>query len=130
MTNKLTGTAYWFYGITPASRLLLIVVACIALAIVPLNVLDALPQFCLWERLFGYCPVHGTTHALAALLHGDLESAVAYNANVLLIAPLLVVIIARDLYLLLHQTRREGFTLLSTSAISIAEEPSPKKQEK
>jgi hypothetical protein len=59
--------------------------------------LDALPDLCLWVRLFGYCPFHGTTRALAALLHGDVTGAVAYNPLVLAIAPLIAGIALLDL---------------------------------
>ena len=84
----LAGVAAWIGGATPASRLTLIAVACIALAVAPVRALDVLPELCIWCRVFGYCPFHGTTHALAALLHGDVAGAVAYNPLVLAIAPL------------------------------------------
>ncbi len=92
------GVARWINGATPASRLLLIAAACAALAIVPPATLDRLPRFCLWQRLFGYCPACGTTRALSALLHGDPARAVAYNANVIVVAPLLAGIAAHDIY--------------------------------
>src|SRR5262245_9928542 len=53
--------------------------------------LDDLPPLCLWSRMLGGpCPACGTTHALCALVHGDLRQAVGYNWNVLAVAPLLV----------------------------------------
>jgi hypothetical protein len=100
--NRL-GVASFLSGATPVSRLVAIGVACGALALIPLPVLDSLPQLCLWERLFGWCPAHGTTHALAALLHGDLHGALAYNLNVVVIAPLLLFIAVRDLAQILRR---------------------------
>ncbi len=103
MTGKPTGVVQLLTGATPVSRLLIIGVICGVLALVPLPVLDSLPQFCLWERLFGCCPAHGTTHALAALLHGDLRRALAYNVNVVVVAPVLLFVAARDVYQLLRR---------------------------
>ncbi len=102
MAGNHQGVARFFSGATPASRLMAIGLICGTLAIVPLQVLDSLPQVCLWERLVGWCPAHGTTHALAALLHGDPRRAIAYNPNVVVVAPLLLFIAARDLYQLLR----------------------------
>ena len=96
MRRALAGLARWISGATPQSRLALIAAGCTGLAVIPAQALDRLPDLCLWERLFGYCPAHGTVHALAMLLHGDLASAVAYNPNVLLIAPLLTALVATD----------------------------------
>ena len=92
----MAGVARWINGATPQSRLLLIGVGCAALAALPLEALDRLPNLCLIARVFGVCPAHGTLHALAALLHGQVAGAIAYNPNVLLIAPLLLVLVASD----------------------------------
>jgi len=97
------GVASWVNLATPESRLLVIAAGCVTLAIVTPSALDRLPQLCLWERLLGCCPAHGTTHALWALLHGDLARAVACNVNVLLVAPLLLDLAARDVCQLLHR---------------------------
>ena len=102
MARKHLGVARFLSGATPASRLIAIGVACGVLALLPLSMLDTLPQLCLWERLFGWCPAHGTTHALAALLHGDLRLALSYNLNVIIIAPLLLCIAVRDLWQILR----------------------------
>ncbi len=99
------GVARCIGGATPASRLLLIGALCALLGALPLRTLDALPQLCLWERLLGWCPAHGTAHALVALLHGDPARALAYNPNVILVAPLITGLAARDLLFLL---RRRG----------------------
>lgn len=103
MSNPHSGVARWLSLATPESRVLLITAGCLALAVTPLHVLDGLPNLCLLERLTGYCPAHGTTHALAALLHGDLRRALAYNPNVLIVAPLLLHTLAGDLYRLLRR---------------------------
>lgn len=63
----------------------------VGLAVLSPGQLDGLPRLCLWSRLAGRpCPACGTTHALSALLHGDLRAAVGYNWNVVAVAPLLV----------------------------------------
>ncbi|MGQ9683861.1 MAG: DUF2752 domain-containing protein [Anaerolineae bacterium] len=97
------GVARWLSGATPASRLLLIGGGCLFLALIPLRWLDSGPRICLWHSLFGRCPTCGTTRALAALLRGHPRRALAYNRNVLIVAPLLAAIAARDLWTLLNR---------------------------
>jgi hypothetical protein len=73
--------------------LLCIAVGLTALRLASLQQLDQLPPTCLWSRLLGRpCPACGTLHALSAALHGDLSLAWSYNPNVVLVAPLLVVL--------------------------------------
>ena len=99
----LKGVARWVNGATPQSRLALIAAGCATLAALPLRVLDSLPNVCPLDRLFGYCPAHGTLHALTALLHGQPALAVAYNPNVLLIAPLLLALACIDVHRLIRR---------------------------
>jgi hypothetical protein len=58
------------------------------------------PDLCLWRHLLhlAACPACGSTRALAAFFHGRFRDALAYNRNVLLTAPLLVVLAAKDLF--------------------------------
>jgi hypothetical protein len=63
--------------------------------------LDGMPRLCLWYRLIGGpCPACGTTHALAALLRGQLAAAWTYNRNVVLLGPLLLAVWFRQLFIL------------------------------
>ena len=57
------------------------------------------PDLCLLRHIFhlSACPACGTTRALAAIFHGDLRQALAFNANVLVTAPLLLGLLLDDL---------------------------------
>ncbi len=61
------------------------------------------PDLCLWRRLLHLagCPACGSTRALAAFFHGRWGDALAYNRNVLVTAPLLVMLVAKDVFSLL-----------------------------
>ena len=56
------------------------------------------PDLCLWRHLLhlAACPACGSTRALAAFFHGRFGEALAYNRNVLVTAPLLVMLVAMD----------------------------------
>jgi hypothetical protein len=66
------------------------------------------PDLCLWRRLLhlANCPACGSTRALAAFFHGRLGDALAYNRNVLVTAPLLVMLAARDVFRLIRWMAR------------------------
>ena len=73
----------------------------IALAVfvaVPPEMLARGPDICLWKHLFrlAACPACGSTRALAAFFHGNLTQALAYNRNVLVTGPLLLILLAQD----------------------------------
>jgi hypothetical protein len=61
------------------------------------------PDLCLWRHLLhlANCPACGSTRALAAFFHGRLADALAFNRNVLVTAPLLVMLAAKDVFSLL-----------------------------
>jgi len=61
------------------------------------------PDICLWKHLFGLaaCPACGSTRALSAFFHGQLAQALAYNRNVMVTGPLLLVLLAQDVARLL-----------------------------
>jgi hypothetical protein len=67
-------------------------------AAAPPEILARGPDICLWKRLFhiAACPACGSTRALAAFFHGNIEQALAYNRNVLVTAPLLVSLLVVD----------------------------------
>ncbi len=64
----------------------------------PPEVFSSGPNLCLWRRLLYLpdCPACGTLRALAAFFHGRWGEALAYNRNVLVTAPLLVMLAAKD----------------------------------
>ena len=70
----------------------------------PPSVVERLPSVCLNRHLFGWCPGCGSLRALVRLFHGDLAGAVRLNLNVLLTAPLLVVLLAVSLRRAIRQT--------------------------
>jgi len=63
------------------------------------------PELCLWRHLFhlGACPACGSTRALAAFFHGRFAAALAFNRNVVVTAPTLLVLVAQDLVYLLRR---------------------------
>ena len=72
--------------------------------VLPPEALSRGPDLCLWRCLFhlAACPACGTLHALAAFFHGRFGDALAYNRNVLITAPLLVILAARDVFRLIR----------------------------
>src|SRR5487761_832031 len=81
-------------------RLAVLAAAIAILSLVPLRVLERGPNLCLWSRLFhlAHCPACGSTRALAALFHGQIGRALAYNHNVLVTGPLLLLLFISDLW--------------------------------
>ncbi|MDD4955695.1 MAG: DUF2752 domain-containing protein [Candidatus Omnitrophica bacterium] len=55
-----------------------------------------IPDLCIWKKLFGFCPAEGTTHALNAFLRGNFSQSINYNLNIIIIAPVLLIIIIKD----------------------------------
>ena len=68
--------------------------------ILPPEVLSRGPDLCLWRELLhvSTCPACGSMRALTAFFHGRLGDALAYNRNVLVTAPLLLMLAAKDLF--------------------------------
>jgi hypothetical protein len=81
-------------------RLLALGVPLIGFCVLPPEALSQGPDFCLWRRLLhlAACPACGSTRALAAFFHGRFGDALAYNRNVLVTAPLLVMLAAKDAF--------------------------------
>ena len=81
----------------PRLAVLLVLVA--AFCLIPPQVLARGPHLCLWRCLFHLqaCPACGSTRALAAFFHGRFREALGYNRNVLVTAPSLMALLARDL---------------------------------
>ena len=87
----------WFSHHMPRWALLTIAVG--ALGMLPPETFARGPNLCLWHYLFhiSACPACGTTRALAAFFHGQFSQALAFNRNVVVTAPSLVALLARDL---------------------------------
>ena len=68
------------------------------------------PDICLWRKLFhlGACPACGSMRALAAFFHGQWGDALAYNRNVLVTAPGLIVLAAKDAFGVIRRVRGKG----------------------
>jgi hypothetical protein len=66
------------------------------------------PDLCLWRRLFhlAACPACGSVRALAAFFHGRFADALAFNRNVVVTAPALLMLLAQDL---VYRLRRIPF---------------------
>ena len=68
------------------------------LLLLPPEILAQGPALCLWGKLFhlAACPACGTTRALCAFFHGQFLQALAFNANVVVTAPVMLALIAID----------------------------------
>jgi len=79
-------------------RWLVLTVALAVFCLVPPETLARGPALCLWKHLFhlAACPACGSTRALAAFFHGRFAEAVAFNLNVLIAGPGLLVLLALD----------------------------------
>lgn len=79
-------------------RLVALGLAAVFLSVVPPESLFSGPDLCLWRDLFhlSACPACGTTRALCAFFHGQFAAALAFNRNVLVTAPAILVMLARD----------------------------------
>jgi hypothetical protein len=81
---------------TPQGRLVLLILSALTLGLV-YDPDWPLPDLCLWDRLFGYCPARRTTRALHLFLNGDFQGALLQNRNVLAIIPVALAIGLRDI---------------------------------
>ena len=63
--------------------------------LIPLDSWTRVPDLCLWRRLFhlAACPACGSTRALVSFFHGEWPAAWKYNANVVVTAPSLMVLV-------------------------------------
>jgi hypothetical protein len=87
---------------SPQARLSVIGAAIIGLCSINVEFFN-LPNLCLWEKLFGYCPARGTTHALVAFFHGNWKDAFHYNWNVVIVAPALAFFLLSDTARIIHR---------------------------
>jgi len=80
---------------TPLARVITFGIGISLLTFVDVSMLG-LPNFCIWERIFGFCPAKGTTRALNAFFHGEFKKALEYNLNILVIIPTIISILFVD----------------------------------
>lgn len=79
--------------VTTAIKVMALITVPIALALVPLGLLEQGPTVCVFHNLTGHdCPGCGMTRSLVALLHGDAVLALAYNKGIIIVAPLLLLL--------------------------------------
>ena len=66
---------------------------------IPPGLLARGPNLCIWRGLFhlAACPACGTTRALVAFFHGQFAQALAFNRNVVITAPGLIILLALDI---------------------------------
>lgn len=81
---------------TPRGRIITFTIGVLGLILLDINSLK-LPNLCIWERLLGFCPAHGTTRALNSFFHLKWRQAIRYNPNVLATAPIIITIYILDL---------------------------------
>ena len=76
-------------------RAALVLLALGAFCLIPLDTWMRAPDLCLWRRLFhlAACPACGSTRALVSFFHGEWPAAWKYNANVVVTAPSLMVLV-------------------------------------
>jgi hypothetical protein len=78
-----------------------------AFTLVPPEILARGPNLCVWRSLFhlAACPACGSTRALASFFHGQFAAALGFNRNVVITAPALLTLAARDGWRLLNKFR-------------------------
>ncbi len=81
-------------------RWMVLSLALVAFMVIPPDTLAMGPDICVWKHLFGLsaCPACGSTRALAAFFHGHLSQALAYNHNVIVTGPVLIGLLAYDIF--------------------------------
>jgi hypothetical protein len=87
---------------SPPARVVVIGAAVIFLSTVNMESLK-IPELCVWERIFGWCPARGTTHALNAFFHGDWDSAIQFNLNIVLFIPVIATMLFIDIVRVVKQ---------------------------
>jgi hypothetical protein len=91
-------------------RLLALGAALTAFCVLPPEAISRGPDLCLWRHLLhlAACPACGSTRALAAFFHGRFGDALAYNRNVLVTAPVLIGLAAKDAFSVIRKLAGVG----------------------
>jgi hypothetical protein len=90
-------------------RWLVLMFALAACCAIPPGLLAHGPNLCIWRGLFhlSACPACGSTRALAAFFHGQFTLALAFNRNVVITAPGLIILLALDILLVAKRFLRQ-----------------------
>lgn len=93
-------------------RLTVLAAAIAGLCLIPAEALSHGPNLCLWCHLFhiAACPACGSTRALSAFFHGQFSQALAFNRNVMVAAPSLIILLALDLLRVAKPIAKAGFS--------------------
>lgn len=79
-----------------AVRLTVYLAAPIVFCLIPTSFFQTGRTLCLFKNLFGTeCPGCGLTRSFSALVHGDILSAISFNASVVIVFPLLCFVLAK-----------------------------------
>lgn len=80
-------------------RWLVLIFALAACCAIPPGLLARGPNLCIGRGLFhlAACPACGSTRALVAFFHGQFALALAFNRNVVITAPGLIILLALDI---------------------------------
>jgi len=91
-------------------RLLAVASVLAGFCLLPPEAFSRGPNLCLWRHLLRLeaCPACGSLHALAAFFHGRLGDAWAYNRNVLVTGPGLLVLAAQDAFRVIREMLEVG----------------------
>ncbi len=77
-------------GGTEIILLALVTLAALTIPLLPLDLVSNNHSMCIFKMIFGRpCPGCGMTRAFWALFHGDINSALAFNWKIILVAPIL-----------------------------------------
>jgi hypothetical protein len=99
----------------------LVLLALGAFCLIPLDTWMRAPDLCLWRRLFhlAACPACGSTRALVCFFHGEWPAAWKYNANVIVTAPsLMVMVVSYNLRLWRRLRSAPSSNLRSSSGLN------------
>jgi hypothetical protein len=104
-------------------KLVFIVIAPIALLILPKDFFDNGQSLCLSQLLFGVeCPACGMTRGIMHLIHLDLENAFAYNMLSFIVLPLMIVVWIQWFFKETRIFRKLKAAVLSAPEVHRAEE--------
>lgn len=82
----------------PKYRAVTFLIVLISLAIIPVQILEKMPNLSLCSKVLGeYCYSVGITRGVSSLLKGDLETSYAYNPLAPLVALVMMAIIVADI---------------------------------
>lgn len=79
-----------------------------------IDILDSIPHFCLFDKIFNYeCPVCGTTRAFCELSAGNITSAIRLNYSSMFVAAYIALQIPFRLITLTKEFTRKNINIIS-----------------